>query len=201
MSVVKTSYQITAHAQCRWGERHSGDMLEALANSLPFGAQMGNDKYRKHEDAVFVIRSGKVITVLTVMQAMANMQSKGICFDAQLIMPSTPVVAETQVTVPKKLKKINAKSPQDTAVGRFLDTLRKADEDELAAMAVYSPHENFIKQWSRMKRRIREQIEFTASKDEECRKILEIVRRTFGDAARLAIIEELNKGKSSEVPA
>lgn len=93
---------VTQHALSRFSERMDGNFHARLKAAVPFGAQRGDDLLLRDDDAVFTVareqETGRrvVTTVLTLDQAVANMQASGIQADlakAPAQRPSIPMLA------------------------------------------------------------------------------------------------------------
>jgi len=80
-----TRFIVTDHAAARLVERLDPHavLMEELPRAVPFGAQKGNDELRLLPCGMVAVtrpagRSWVVTTVLTVEQAVANMEAAGI---------------------------------------------------------------------------------------------------------------------------
>jgi hypothetical protein len=121
---------VSRHAQERFAERASGDVASRLAAALPFGAQYGDGLLLRDEDIVFVsdwhpVHKRCVVTVLTIAQAVANMQYKGI---------RVPYVAILQLP-PEHVAAVSPASESESArICRASASLTVLDDDEVAGL-------------------------------------------------------------------
>jgi hypothetical protein len=86
-------FTLTFHALQRWEERGpaGGDIAEYVRKAVKFGGQFGNKELYYHDGYVFPVAFGsttrRVVTVLTVRQAIANLASQGVRINYRALLP------------------------------------------------------------------------------------------------------------------
>jgi hypothetical protein len=186
--VIKANnFVITVHAMTRWNERFSGSFEDALEKSFPYGVQKGSSTYYLNEaiDAVFVVKENTVITVLTKMQAVANIQMNGIQF-ATVQSYDCPEQLPKQADEQLRRK---TESHVDLKINELFGSIRKCTDHALAELAEGHRYRHVIEHALRLRKR-------------DANRLVELQKATMAKNFLLQIIkDELGKERRREVVA
>ncbi len=197
---------VHSHALERWKERFPNRNIDQeLATAIPYGAQRGNAQLLKNNDAVFVVEKNLVVTCLTLEQAIANMQMKGVQF-SESPTEAKPVQPQEVTEAPKKpeikLDKLNIRSLKESIDSKTAGLLNHAicngtDEElrELSKIKGATGLFEHVLKWRAFKRK--QQIHNDRQEAEMIR-LKDAVRRMFGEAALLKLYADIEKRKEME---
>lgn len=190
---------VHSHAVERWKERFPNRNLDQeLATAIPYGAQRGRAQLLKNNDAVFVVEKNLVVTCLTLEQAIANMQMKGVQF-SESPTEAKPVQPQEVTEAPKKPEskrdKLNIRSLKESIDSKTAGLLNHAicngtDEElrELSKIKGATGLFEHVLKWRAFKQK---QKIHNDRQEAEMIRLKDAVRRMFGEAALMKLYADI----------